>query len=456
MSFVRSKYSESVSAFNKLKESMQILREFSIGNFFLDEDNLLCTVTRYYYGFFQKDDALFLYKINSGSEKRLVSSLKMYKDGRIEEFKDEWFLDFKNRSLSSLSSRLLDLNRQLKLYGIFSFNGLPVIGYFVAIEEKCVRFSFLNIPGYFTNKVILGDIGISTPDDYSVCDFSIATCKTYFAVTLALTSLNLRCKNQRKLCKPREKELLLILFQIKKDFTNGELAKELWRHNIQDFVPKGGVVRESVFDHHENIILLHISFANRRSHHFLIYSIKCKNITRTLKLNQTRKKISQIYFLHHPTFKEGLIVTLGKQKKIIYANVYAVNRNQRLKIFKKLGNSHTKHTFIKNRGNQILAIHTKRDGETLFIQNLFDKSNATIIPCARPIILDLCGCTLFATRINWNETGEEIYIWDNLKLRVFANKACVPTLVSLCEFAVCKTFSRHQLKKLHFPKHLEK
>lgn len=63
---------------------------------------------------------------------------------------------------------------------------------------------------------------------------------------------------------------------------------------------------------------------------------------------------------------------------------------------------------------------------------------------------------LFATRINWNETGEEIYIWDNLKLRVFANKACVPTLVSLCEFAVCKTFSRHQLKKLHFPKHLEK
>ena len=94
---------------------------------------------------------------------------------------------------------------------MFSFKESPVIGSLQVIEEKHVRTSFLSIPGYFTNKVILGDIGISTSDDFSVGRFSIATCKTYFAVTLALNCLNLHSKNhhtfsfasKRKLCKPR-------------------------------------------------------------------------------------------------------------------------------------------------------------------------------------------------------------------------------------------------------------
>ena len=216
----------------------------------------------------------------------------------------------------------------------------------------------MNIPGYFTNKIILGDSGISTPDDYSVGRFSIATCKTYFAVTLASTCLKLYRKNQkifldskRKLCKPRESELLLILFQIRKDFTNGQLAEELLRHNIQDFVPKGGFVSETILNEHENIILLHISFANCRSYRFLIYSIKCKNIKRTLKLDKTRKKISDISFLHHPSFEEGLIVTSGIYKKKFYANVYVTTRNQRLKLLRRFGSSQIKHTLIKNRAD---------------------------------------------------------------------------------------------------------
>lgn len=424
MSFVRSKYRESVSPSNKLQESMQILREFSIGNFFLNENNMLCTFFSYMYRFFQKDDVLFLYKINSDREKKLVSSVKMYKDGRIEQFKEEWILHF-------------------YCCTIFSFKALPVIGCLRATDGLHPRICFLNIPGYFTNKVILDDIEISIPDDYSVHNSSIATCKTYIAVTLGLTCLNLHCKNhsfasKRKFFKPKEKELLLILFQIKKYFTDGKLAEELWRHNIQDFVLEGGFVRETVFNDHENIILLHISY-NRRSHHdhhFVIYNIKCKNIARTLKLDKTRKEISDIYFLHHPAFEEGLIVTSGRHKKRFYANVYATDRNQRLKILRKLEHSQTKHTLIKNRGSQILVILSKRDGETLFIQNLFDKSETVKIPCARPKLNDFCGCTLFATQINWNETGEEIYIWDNLKLRVFMNKVCVPTLASLCGFLV--------------------
>lgn len=187
-------------------------------------------------------------------------------------------------------------------------------------------------------------------------------------------------------------------------------------------------------------------------------SIKCKNITRTIKLDKTRKKIRNICFLYHLSFKEGLIVTSSGcgHKTKFYPNVYATSRNQRLKLLRRLENSLTKPTLIKNRGNQILVFLSKHDGETLFTQNLFDKSNTAIIPCAKPILNGLCGCTLFATQINWNKTGEGIYVWYNLKLRVFMNKAHLPTLASLCGFVVSKTFSRHQLKNLNFPKHLEK
>ena len=62
------------------------------------------------------------------------------------------------------------------------------------------------------------------------------------------------------------------------------------------------------------------------------------------------------------------------------------------------------------------------------------------MPCPGPLLHHFCGCTLFATQINWNETGEEIYIWDKLKLRVFMNKANPLTLASLCGFVVKKRF----------------
>ena len=70
------------------------------------------------------------------------------------------------------------------------------------------------------------------------------------------------------------------------------------------------------------------------------------------------------------------------------------------------------------------------------------------MPCPGLLLHHFCGWTLFATQINWNETGEETYIWDKLKLRVFMNKANPLTLASLCGFVVSKAFSRHQLKNL--------
>ena len=135
--------------------------------------------------------------------------------------------------------------------------------------------------------------------------------------------------------------------------------------------------------------------------------------------------------------------------------VRSTNHDLKLLASLKIDNAYNGNTCFKNWNNQVL-LFSQDQMDTLTVHDVFGKSNIALIPCRRRPPNCCYIPSYFGTKINSNETGEEIYIWDDVKLRLYVYKPFPKSLTYLCGLAVSKTFSSLQLKEMNFPKHLYK
>lgn len=433
MSFLEKNQFESVPISSTIKDGIHMVKEFSLDDFF--------KYRHYgdYRGFYQCDKDIYLYRIDR--HEKIMSSLKIDSNGIIDQFQEKVTTDLQGT--------------------MFSFTLLPLVGVLNVFKGKQVKISFLMIPGYFENKIMLPDVTISRLGCYLVDRYKVTTSKNYFAFSLALGRKhgNFFFASKAKQHWPNETEFLLLLFEIKAKSDDIHKAEEIFRDKIKDYIPRGGIVNEIVFNEQQDIILLYVTIWNYCSegelHYFLIYDIKCRNIKQRLDLGVTRNKISKLYFLQHSMFDADLIVALG----LFENKVYYRSSNHGLKFLTSIGRnwSYEINGCIKNWNSQILLfLGSEEQNGTLTVRDLFDQSNAEIIPCRKGKGFACIGSSYFGTIINSNKTGDVMYIWDDIKLRVFIYKPFPKSLVSLCGRVVSEVFSRLQLENMNFPRHLYK
>ena len=434
MPFLENIQFESIPVSSTIKNGIHMVKEFPLGDFF--------KYRHYgdYRGFYQCDEDLYLYRIDR--PEKIFSSLKIDSNGIIYQFQDKVSTDLQG--------------------SMFSFTLLPLVGVLNIFKRKQVKISFLMIPGYSNkNKIMLPDVKINKLGCYLIDRYKVTTSRNYFAFSLALNRKHgsFFFASKAKQHWPNETEFLLLLFEIKTKAGDVHQTIEIFRDKIQDYIPRGGIVNEIVFNEQQDIILLYVTIWNYCSegelHYFLIYDIKCRYIKQRLDLGVTRNKISKLYFLQHSMFDADLIVALG----LVENKVYYSSSNHGLKFLTSIGRncSCEINGCIKNWNSQILLFLGSEDQSgTLTVRDLFDQSNKEIIPCRKGKGFARIGSSYFGTVINSNKTGDVIYIWDDTKLRVFIYKPFPKSLVSLCGRIVSETFSRLQLENMNYPRHLYK
>ena len=85
---------------------------------------------------------------------------------------------------------------------------------------------------------------------------------------------------------------------------------------------------------------------------------------------------------------------------------------------------------------------------SITIHDLFDNSNKTLLPFLRIGKAPL--------KMHFNETGEELYIFDKEKMYIHLCKCTVKPLVLQCAFVVAKIYTKSQLFEVKLPKQLHK
>jgi len=66
----------------------------------------------------------------------------------------------------------------------------------------------------------------------------------------------------------------------------------------------------------------------------------------------------------------------------------------------------------------------------------------------------LCNSNRDSDSINFNDSGEEIFIVDENKLMVFVYKSKVRSLKSICQMLVLEQYTREQLNYMNLPKNI--
>ena len=439
MYFLERKQFESIPVSSTVANGMHMVKEFLLDDFFYYGDHR---------GFYQSDKNIFLYIIDT--KERVISSLKMDADGSIYRFQQK------------LKSKLEGRK--------FSFRSLPLVGILNIYRVTRVKISFLLIPGCPRYKMILPPVTIHPLTGHSVeGPIQIATSISYFAF-----SLTLRPKHGVFLKESKSKqdwqnktEFLLLIFQIKAQ-GDGYKVEEICRDSIKDYISKGGKVEQLLFNEQQDVILLHAinrtDYSEGKLGCFLIYDINCRIITQKLGVDETQDMFFGLYFLHQPSSEEDLIFAHSISSDM---NVFVRSKNHDLKFLTSLKTNHVfddsscakywlnNNTCFKNWNNQFLLFLLDKT-DTLTVYDIFGKSNAAIIPCRRRPRYCCTISSYFGTKINFNKTGEEIYIWDDVKLRVYVYKPFPKSLAYLCGLAVSKTFSSFQLKEMNLPKYLYK
>ena len=177
----------------------------------------------------------------------------------------------------------------------------------------------------------------------------------------------------------------------------------------------------------------------------LVYNVKSGIVEDLINFSSYRDgELLKVYVFSHPKYEE-CIFAITRSKLIIFSR----NDIGRYQIFRT--ESHIQlgyqKSIFKNRNNQILVCYQVTSG--IKIKDVFDSSNEVVIGYSS---------TIFPLNysINFNESGEEIYIYENGTLKIYIYKSYLETLLLLSAAVVSRTYSLSQLTEMKLPKHLYK
>ena len=410
------------------------------------------------------------------SSSRLDSSLKLvktfcgtanYHDYLIHDAKRLIFYEIGQHNSARISSVIYTNDGTIAGYEsnnerlrgmIFTFRVLPVIG-IAKIKNAGIKISFKGVPGHSCQPVVPDHI-IKFGENVSLK--SVSSAGSYFVISAHVYQSKLWSKLFQWLddlemisCKSWSIFVLLEIQQQNSSYNVVEICRIKTEEHVQG---KYATVYSMVSDEKQERLFFctsskevlpsppspdqEIRIYSKRYNDILVYNVKSGRVEDSINVSS---HLRDVHVFSHPKYGECIFAITWRE-----LIVFSRNDIGRYQIFHTeslcIPSGYEKSVF-KNRNNQILVCYQVTNG--IEIRDVFDSSNEVIIRYSS---------TIFPLRysINFNDTGEEIYICENGTLKIYVYKSYLRTLLLLSAAVVSKTHSLSQLTEMKLPKHLHK
>lgn len=245
---------------------------------------------------------------------------------------------------------------------------------------------------------------------------------------------------------------LFVLFEIQLTGDNYYECIEISRINLEEYVEGSFDIEDMICNKTEQKIIFQLqTLRNLPSELILVlYDTKRKSILQTFVAFEN-PRYCMAYFVNHLDFEGGIIITVSYNSNEI--KMFTSDGKNKFIFFSCLSfafdNTLSPCTYypycISNCKNQLLFFQVRRNH--VKVCDLLDVSNSAFLPIAtdeRPL------------RFQFNETGEEIYIYDNKKMYIYLCKPILKSLALLSASAVSKRYTKSKLVEMRLPKQLYK
>ena len=387
-----------------------------------------------YHDYFIKDGKrLIFYEIGRHNSAK-ISSVIYTSDGTVAGYESD-FLQGKN-------------NNGWERRPFFTFKVLPIIG-IVKVKNAGFKFSFKGVPGH-SYQTVVPDYVLNFDEDVSL--EAVSSAGSYFVVsacvyqkqTLWNKLLQWKDGSERR-CRKRWDIFILLEIQQQNSSYN---VVEICRKKTQEYVQgEKAIVYDMVIDEKQERLFFCISskwslemFDYQHFWDILVYNVKLGTVEDSIN-------VGSHFMLHgfsHRKYEECIFAIT--QSKLIIFSQNDIGRYQIFHTESHIQSAYKKLVF-KNRNNKILVCYQLTNG--IKIRDVFDSSDEAVIPYSS---------TIFPLNysINFNDSGEEIYICENGTLKIYVCKTYLETLLLLSAAVVSKTYSLSQLTEMKLPKHLYK
>lgn len=325
--------------------------------------------------------------------------------------------------------------------GAKAIEALPLVLVSHALQgRKKYKLSFFDVSGKFYQKIEVKS---------TVCDVG----HEYFRVTILTRSkyVAIFFNFYNEVLNERSVHCLFVMFEIQLKADNYFECVEITRINLEEHVDGQFDIEDMVFNETEERVLFQVKkLSNSPSLILLLYDIKTKSIEQIITAFENPEEC-KVYFVDNINCKGGIIVAVSYNSNEI--RVYIKNNQRDYRIFKSFSfefdNALPPHTYlpycISNRDNQILFFQVNQSN--VIVYDLFDTSNKTVLPISADKKL---------LYLYFNETGEEVYIYDKEKIYIYLYRSMFKSLVSQCVSVVRKTYTKSQLTEMRLPRQLYK
>ena len=336
------------------------------------------------------------------------------------------------------------------------FDSVPIVGFFTTDKDGgFVTFSFTKIPGILSREIQVDDTYV---DSYFHEDIDIFCASSYVGLIyngfhhLLQENDNVHCSS--KTIHDRNKRngnyyCKLILYELQLKAPDKYNLVKISSNNLELLTGEDFVVKDMILNKVEGIMLIKVT--KNQDVILFLYNIKSGNIESNITVFENMPH-SKVFFVNHIDFEGGIIVAVSLTMKQIKVFSKCGKKDYRLLFWKSLTVNDVNHfnpygTYcVSNRNNQILFVIIEKHRARFY--DLFDMSNNTLI-----YILS-CRCGL--PQLCFNESGEEFYLRNVHKVRVYLYKSMFKTLTHHAALIVTKTYTKSQLIEMGLPEHLYK
>ena len=203
--------------------------------------------------FIKSGTELVFYLVNVGAGE--ITSRKINHDGVVQ---------FKGDALPISKEWARNLS-------LFFFESLPIIGVCHTMKDlKKVKFSFYTIPGIVTGRIKMEDVILDV--GYKFQAVNVCVSSNYVAVIIRISQYDSSLSIFTSSIGPKnlkEKQILLVLFEIQIESKNCYKFVELCRNNLEKLIGEFTDI-EMIFNATENVLLFHAKTFNESPNHLVI------------------------------------------------------------------------------------------------------------------------------------------------------------------------------------------
>ena len=348
---------------------------------------------------------------------------------------------------------------------------LPVVAFYYALQSvnsdekdeplKKFKIVFFDISGNVSHEIrvkdVLFDVG------YVYLKNVVLTSSNYIGVYFKFYHKShsfqpcLKTKQERSNEATTKLRHLFVLFEIQLKDGNYYECVEISRLNLEDYIEVENtfgdlIIENMVYNETEQMVLSQL----RRSRFLFsevllaLYDIKTRRILQTFVAFENPAWCIT-YFVNHLDFAGGIIIGASYGSNEI--RLFTRNGENKFILFNcvsfKFEYSLSPVNFtpycISNCKNQLLFFQVKENCVTVY--DLFDMSNRTTLFIA-------AGQMPF--RLHFNKTGEELYIYNGVKMHIYLYKPIFKSLTLLSASIVAKCYAKSKLIEMKLPKQLYK